>query len=104
MWEKTKIEPQALESMPEIPTYLAFSLRSYKWLHSRRITEMGVTSISFRNVLDYLEFFELDLDVSEREELMHHIIAMESAYSKFKAKQKAQAQNGPTGKPVKSKH
>jgi hypothetical protein len=64
---------------------------------------MGVASISFRNVLDYLEFFEIDLDVSERDELMHHIMAMESAYSRYQARAKEQKLND-HGKYPKSKY
>lgn len=98
MWEKTKIEPQALATKPDLPSHLLESLIAFNWLHPRRMTEMGSRPISIRDVLDYIEYFEIDYDVDDKERLLSHISAMDTAYVEHKAKLKAKPQDGRNAK------
>lgn len=102
VWEKTGIEPQALESKPDLPSYLLQSLRVFNTLHPSRFSEMGIQPITVRDVLAYHEYFELDLDLNEKERLFAHIVSMDTAYRGHRAKQKAQAVPTTDGKQTKS--
>lgn len=104
VWEKTSLEPQALEAKPDLPFYLTTSLRVFNALHPGRFSEMGIRPITIHDVLAYDQFFELELDLEEKERLFSHIVSMDNTYRGFRTKQKSQELPVKDGKQTKSKH